>query len=71
MKLLLAAIAGWALVIATAVDQPAFSWLIGPGSLLATLFPGTQHYMGFEGVEVVWFVGTLPVLALVIRYQRS
>lgn len=57
--MLLAAL-GWLVLAWITVAPP--PWLIGPGSLLATLLPGTQHYMGYEGIEGAWFVLTLPVL---------
>lgn len=68
MKLWDAVYLGWVFVLLTLVVP--MPWLIGPGSILATLLPGTQHYMGFEGIEGVWILGTLPVLLVCIREQE-
>ena len=61
---------GWVLVLATAWPA-AFAWLIGPGSLLHQLLPGTQHYMGTEGIEGVWFLATLPVLIWLVGHEEG
>lgn len=66
MKLWSIVLAGWALVVWTAVDPHAFP-LIGAGSLFATLLPGSQGFPGYEGIEAVWLVATLPALVAVIR----
>lgn len=58
---------GWAAVVLVTLAPPA--WLIGPGSILATVFTGTQHYMGYEGVEVIWIAATLPVLGVILKQK--
>ncbi len=60
-----AALAGWALLILAALTRPA--WLIGPGSLTAQLLPGSQGFPGWEGIEALMVLCTLPVLVAIAR----